>query len=655
MKKLTNNVKLNSAEAVWKFLKKSGGLDIKNYDEEIGNQICKRLGLSIDRDISNELKSKNVSIEALLYAFFSAIHPFSEMLKDLLRLLESKNVRETNNNIKIKFNFEKSLEPLEFKLESFKAWEEEWRDIEKELCAIDINNKVLINVDESVRTLIDSINESVNSNDALYDNEKGADEIYSQEIHNWLSNYYSCQLNENTPQFPLTNDVELDRLLLNIRDVWNEVIQEIASLDMEYRDFREIKNISMMSKELQIYVPGEIDFFLGGFLENYCKLVYQMNSLEEEKKKGTIGEVTEELKSYIENIPLKKIEAIERQRKLVEFLNLPIWKKRYELYAAWVLTQINEAIGEDELQFHSINERLEFSFAGSHLATTKNYIPPIHVWSEHRSPLSNPIGKGRKKAIQPDYSLIVPPISNTLSTVLVVECKQYKKFAKKHFKDALTDYANGRENAKVVIVNYGPVNEKILEEIDENISDRTYMIGRLYPGQKESIQKFKKYVKTAINSYKLGDSPLIYKKNNSKLKELRNIKLTWSGSPMDLDVYILIKNKDGNYKICHSNKGNLMKVPWLELKEDIQSGHGPEIVNISSSIEGEYLVAVHNYSAEVPISKSNAKLDLKIAELQLTIDCPKIGFGKWWIVLKCNPLQGTYNVCNILQDATPSI
>src|SRR5262249_44327360 len=135
---------------------------------------------------------------------------------------------------------------------------------------------------------------------------------------------------------------------------------------------------------------------------------------------------------------------------LYEFLSLPIWKARHELYAAWIFCEIINAIESDRPHIHANGQQLVFSFSGAHLATLQSYSPNLQLWCELRTPLKNPRGKSRKNAIQPDYSLAIGPVNYTKNTIIVVECKQYKVPSIKNFADALRDYAVGRENARVI-------------------------------------------------------------------------------------------------------------------------------------------------------------------------------------------------------------
>ncbi len=78
----------------------------------------------------------------------------------------------------------------------------------------------------------------------------------------------------------------------------------------------------------------------------------------------------------------------------------------------------------------------------------------MHVWSELKSPFYAPIGKGRKKGIKPDYSLTLEPITEPETTLLTIECKQYKRGDAKNFLAAVVDYARGLPSSKVILMNY---------------------------------------------------------------------------------------------------------------------------------------------------------------------------------------------------------
>ena len=181
-------------------------------------------------------------------------------------------------------------------------------------------------------------------------------------------------------------------------------------------------------------------------------------------------------------------------KEFLELLNLPIWEKRHELYQTWVLTQIDKALLDYERVIHHCGGELLLTFYGTHIGTVETEKGRVHIWSELRSPLENPIGKGRKKHIQPDYSLTFEPITSPSQTITAIECKQYRKANPKNFAEALIDYANGRPNANVLLVNYGAIPANISEKIDDNLKIRTFILGNFMPNQKKQIESFKQYI-----------------------------------------------------------------------------------------------------------------------------------------------------------------
>jgi len=134
---------------------------------------------------------------------------------------------------------------------------------------------------------------------------------------------------------------------------------------------------------------------------------------------------------------------------------------------------------------------LVLRFAGTHVGTIETEKGRIHIWSELRSPLANPLGRGRKGHIQPDYSLAFEPVTAPSQTVVAIECKQYRRADPRNFADALIDYARGCPSAKVLLVNYGDIPEKVLDRIDNNLRARTLVVGSFMPNRPRETGVFK--------------------------------------------------------------------------------------------------------------------------------------------------------------------
>ena len=143
---------------------------------------------------------------------------------------------------------------------------------------------------------------------------------------------------------------------------------------------------------------------------------------------------------------------------------------------------------------------LLFSFAGTHVATAKCVEGNLHIWCELRTPCKAPIGQSRKKGIQPDYTIALEPVTHPQSTRVVVEAKQYAKASAKSFAEALIDYTKGRPKARVILVNYGPAPQQILERIPEDLRSRAFLLGYFRPGQQNVLTTFQCLIRESLPS-----------------------------------------------------------------------------------------------------------------------------------------------------------
>ncbi|MCL0095766.1 hypothetical protein M1O52_04515 [Dehalococcoidia bacterium] len=58
---------LNTSWEIWDFLKEKAGLDVRNYDLHIVEELCKGLSIPLPcRDIKMELRKRNISPELFI-------------------------------------------------------------------------------------------------------------------------------------------------------------------------------------------------------------------------------------------------------------------------------------------------------------------------------------------------------------------------------------------------------------------------------------------------------------------------------------------------------------------------------------------------------------------------------------------------------------
>jgi hypothetical protein len=237
-------------------------------------------------------------------------------------------------------------------------------------------------------------------------------------------------------------------------------------------------------------------------------------------------------------------------------------------------------------------------------------------------------------------------------SILVVECKQYRKASRKNFREALTDYANGRENARVVLVNYGSADATLLNGVPPSVKNRTSVIGDMRPGSRDAQTQFKAIVGETLvdhcikrNAHSTDDTRL---RNDSPMK----ITLSWGSTPRDLDLYARVLTRQGDLQVCFAERGSSVQAPWVYLDSDIRDGQGPETITIDRWIEGaEYCLAVHNYSNETPLADCGASVVLTQGTKTWNLECPSTGNGRWWSLLCLRTDSRQVEVVNRIVDA----
>ncbi len=289
-------------------------------------------------------------------------------------------------------------------------------------------------------------------------------------------------------------------------------------------------------------------------------------------------------------------------------LALPVWQHRYELYSNWVAAQVVEALKERSPTVHSDEGALEFRFGGTHLATFDGYHPRLHLWTELRAPLDNPVGKGRSAGVQPDITLRLDPLTSDRSPA-VIECKHYGKPKNKEFGQALTDYARAHAGAHVTLVNHGRLNNAtVLRYVASEVADRTSSLGDLRPDRPLVVQQFHDWVRTNVREFERPDLHLaaedesateIGPANDQRAAQVNNVEasvtLNWNAPPRDLDLWVAVPGPAGPTRVGWADKGKRFGFPYCALDRDVTDATGPETITIYRLLPGRYDVGVDVY------------------------------------------------------------
>jgi len=640
---------LGSSWDVWVFLKKQGGLDIDFYDVDLVQELRTRLSLPANEDFETHLKTGQISIEKFIMTFFQTIQPYAEMMVDLLKMFEKAGANRTDRNMVIKFNFDQDLSPLTFDLEHFRIWLDAWKRLK---------GKYLTNV--WTANLLWSLNSAFRS-------DVWKTPLRDAQATRWISEYRERR---SWPQFtlsvPISEDPDLDELLDRTWRVWQRVVAESSKYGPDRDNLRDLafgrrSNVDSVDLENNEDDPWPVRL-LGGIDSDYwassivagayssAEIIAQLPPSERRRR---ASELAARLSEVFMSLPKVEMERDELLHELQEYLQLPSWQRRHELYSAWISTQLVNALDSASLRIHHIDGALIFSFSGTHLATADNFDPHLHIWAELRSPLADPIGKGRKHSIQPDYSLITDPVTSPEASILEVECKQYRRPSKINFTNALSDYARGRPNAFIVLVNYGKADESMLSAVDDKLRNRVAIIGEMRPGSSKAQSRFKELVDNAVYGRFGTATGSKSKPSIIELDTVGTISLTWGGSPRDLDLHLRLEMNSEIDEISFSNRGSLTEQPWAELDRDDKEGFGSESITVQRWIDDNYWWFVHNYSGEVPLASCGARVLFTCGDQEYEFICPNDGAGNWWSLFKLDGQTGRIEVENKIIDRLP--
>ncbi len=463
--------KIETSVEFWEYIIKKRNFDENGYDLDATNYIKKELDLLSGRTIlggleSKEKKSTPIELEAFIKVFFESMQPFSDMMVDLLCMFEEIAVKKTNKNLNIKFDFDKGKMPHTISLNHFKETTSIWSDINSEY------EIPVFNVGTYWQLL-----KSIKIQDEV--------KLKNNSVNSWLDSYEKD--GTFTSSF-LNFNIEENGVLGVLFLIWKSFVIELKN---KYMNKESIRN---SDSEIYSLVSNK-------WVENMLKA---LSYLSEDGNIARRQKIEKELVDFCKEVSIRKLTAKEKIKKLEEYLKLPFWDKRYELYSVWIFSLIYEAIKDYGLIVHTVDGALVFPFKETHLATLPCKNGNILIFSEKKTKLINPVGKSRTKHIQPDYSFYKEPITDTKSSILEIECKQYKKQGTDNFARALIDYSNGRENADVYLVNYGLVNkDRVFHKIDEftvdtikNNKERCDIIGQLKP--KSNVDIFMKIIKEKV-------------------------------------------------------------------------------------------------------------------------------------------------------------
>lgn len=569
---------LEDAVELWRELTKS--LRPQDYDTDLADVIRGELQLDANLPMSKALDG--VSAEALIDAIFRAVAPYAGMMTDLLSLYESVGAQTGDGeNLRIRYAFDEDQEPLEFDVTAFREWEEASRIVRTPRATRVWDQGPAWQV---VRTL------------------RGDDHIppARSTAMVWPAT--------GSPS-PHSGFGDADQL---VADIW--VLRDSFLVDAEHEwpkraDYRRAITDGKFG-QMALMVSDRWDDSIREACERFVDQVAQLANLDAFAVTDEAGTLTRSVRTEVERqlaeLPIVSVEVEDLAKVLLAVLALPTWGKRHEIYSAWIFAQIVEAIGLERMIVIVTNGKLSFDFSGNHLATVATQRGPMEIWAELRTAHLSPKGKGRTRAIQPDYSLTLRPVHEPSTTILAVECKQYRQSALRNPADAVDDYTSGLPDANVVLATYGPVSQKVLDGLDLEQRSRASVVRELRPGHGEKITEFHSQVLTPLPPL----SNIVVAPEDEagegapQPRGLIEVELSWSDPESDLDLWAQID--DGPHdEVSYKHRSTL--VPGgggILLSEDVTAGPGRERLVITGSVRVTIRVHAFKSSARWQIGAS---------------------------------------------------
>lgn len=593
-------MKNENTKHLWDAIKKMGRFSDSYYDKCIESEMKSELGI-----IKNE-SLQDLQPEVVFNAFLKVMSPLSMMYEDILYLFECCKANKSSKNIEIEFESNQSV-ITKFNIQHFIEARRKFEEVKISLKKITfIENKV-----KNIWSLHSGSNHDKR-------------EIKNKSFQDWNDEYWNEK--DKWPEGALdfkevARSLPVAELLLRSFECWQALFDFYKSTDRE--NWQVCIDKYKGVEESLLYC--ESDYCLGSILFDLYYLAEHYLTFSDTEKEETRKRLTEFLEVFeISDGYVKKNIQVWQ-----EFLKLPVWEKRYEVYSIWVFTQIIDAFPDEYVTFNIKDGQLIFPFSGANLADISINDRVFHVWTELRTKaIVKPVGESRKKAVQPDYSIVYGDEKNIEDTIAVVECKQYKKANIKNFSEAMIDYALNRPNAKVLLADYGDINyERIITAVKE-IPGSRYNVFSKYRPQSENVAKFSEIIRESLYLY--AD---VFKLDPQYAMEFV---LTWDGisEMQDYDLYMNFIHDDGIQELSYRKQD----IESSEYSGDIQNSPGEECIRINKWEQGVYDIWVHNYSEDINFMDGKPAILVKAEDFRKTIemrykktDSTKLN---WWHILK---------------------
>lgn len=320
--------------------------------------------------------------------------------------------------------------------------------------------------------------------------------------------------------------------------------------------------------------------------------------------------------------------------RLIGVLTLPLWKARHVLYPVWTGTRLLRAAREhaDRFHFHTQGDTLPFTPGGKRLATYEYDGEQFDIWIELRSALLRGQGK-RKRGRYPDFRVVRATLNGNHNdaTRFVLECQHRHECDSANAIRAIGDYTQACPDTDILLVYPRPaIAVDMIARAFASRADHFRIIThatagreRQHPALHDSIRDIlfngarNKAVPspafTAIETPPPLPTAAPQVPNALRQDLAATVLLEWTDALQDVDLRLVLINDGKNPQtVAYDHTGSLAEAPYAQLMQDVVTGPGQEVIEISRWGDASYLISVRNFSQTGALSTATVACRIRI-------------------------------------------
>jgi len=604
---------LLTPQGLWQQLQADAGLELRlkrggeGRDADVDRAVLQKLrkdcsttipGLSVAALLAEDAKSPQpqISIETLLVAVLTSQRGFGMMLQEILETLVMAQARNAERALSIAFDFDAVSDPIVQTLEQFRA------------------------TAERVRKVLAQTGWELPPRDARRNLFEGLRQLAPLELRNPPRGFPPAS-------FSASGHAQLDEVLRGITDAVEEYRAWCRSLEADRSDMPNVVRHRIPEgdtrREPSLDAAYDAtDYWDASVLELIDRIVQTVRTQTLDP-----ALVAAKIAPLLANISRRQQWIDETYNALLDILDLPIWHKRYELYSVWVGTLLLRTAAKRavNIRFYPVDGVLSFAFNATRLATYEWDGAQYDIWSELRSALVG-TSKKRKKGIQPDFRVLRAQIaaSHNAATHFVLECKHYLRHSLANFSQAATDYARSCPSATVFVVNHGPADADLLAAVtDDTVVQRVRFFGDVRADAPVVPAPLGEAIVHTLFPHS-ASVPAIDYNYSGALSLPASIRLVWDATLDDLDLSVDVFDKTGQQAsgVDFRNAGDLRLPPFAKLQQDVRSGPGEEIIDITGWPYACYDIIVTDYSKSGRMRTGSVYCEIMIGPARWRFEFP---------------------------------